>query len=101
MRRTRRRGPDSLNEKTSQHAEGRLRSLFFFSGGDSVEPRCPYCPRTFPSWALAKRHVKFCRFGKHPRPSVAAQVARRNRRALLAAEVTRNLFDHTEMQPRR
>jgi hypothetical protein len=29
-------------------------------------PRCPYCPRLFASWALAKRHCKAC--PRSPRP---------------------------------
>ena len=30
-------------------------------------PRCPHCRQPFNRWALAKKHVKYCRRGRSPR----------------------------------
>lgn len=43
-----------------------------------MQPRCPHCKQSFPTWPRARMHVKYCRKG-HPRETVAESVARRNR----------------------
>jgi hypothetical protein len=39
-----------------------------------MKPRCPHCARRFASWGLAKRHVKYCRFGRNPRKTLAERI---------------------------
>jgi hypothetical protein len=58
-----------------------------------MEPQCPHCSLKFDSWPRARMHTKYCPRGKHPRRSIAQEVARRSRRAPLLAELTRNLFE--------
>jgi hypothetical protein len=36
-------------------------------------PQCPHlgCGQHFNSWARARGHVKYCKYGKHPRKTIA------------------------------
>jgi hypothetical protein len=48
--------------------------------------QCCHCHKPFPSWARAKRHVKFCRKGPSPRRSLAERIARQNARSILSGK---------------